>query len=302
MPLDQEISEAVGGGLERVLSDLVLLPVLPQSSRRNPPQTTTQEVRSLQPSTRPTGTTAGANPHRRSKRPLSSDDTQPHAKKRHQGIPGQLEEDSDQLEPTSEHPQDPTLTAPNVTHKPVSTLLSRVARNVIQEQKTIQQPSTIGPEPNLEPVQPQPEHFDPNASPVNPIAAKHGRRHDTDSLLSLSLTALRTYLGNQSATFMSESQHRLIVSVASKNYTVGVLPTGSGKSMAFELPPIFMGQTTIVAIPYRLIVSQVLEKAKERGLRAVHWNVKTSTSWTLPEDPVLIVVAFETLLNESFIE
>ena len=113
------------------------------------------------------------------------------------------------------------------------------------------------------------------------------------------LTALGVSRKDSSATFKSTFQMELLRSVLDRKYTVAVIPTGGGKSVAFEVPPAIQGQLTVAAFPYRVILAQVKENAETSGLAAEHWVVNT------PRDVNgvrLVLTQFETLTNTAFIE
>ena len=64
----------------------------------------------------------------------------------------------------------------------------------------------------------------------------------------------------------------LLESVVAGSYTIAVIPTGGGKSVAFEILPSFQQQITIAAFPYRVILCQALANAKRNRLAVEAWT------------------------------
>lgn len=112
------------------------------------------------------------------------------------------------------------------------------------------------------------------------------------------LLKLRNYRHDPVAEFKSMHQQLLLESVMSRSYTIGVMPTGAGKSIAYELPPTFQKQVTIVAIPYRAIISQVVQNAKKNGISAEVWHVKTPRNL---DSLRLVIMPFDSILTKEFI-
>lgn len=180
-----------------------------------------------------------------------------------------------------DHAQDGFRTEPTAPDHPTPNppLLSRAAQNDLQEQATIQQMSAMNLEPHDLPVQ-----------------SFHRSSIDSEELLQV----LRTYLGDQSAEFKSDAQEELVRSVSSGSHTLGVLPTGSGKSKAFELAAHLTKQSAIVAVPFRLIAAQVRQNTAARGLRTEQWTGDISAN-RLGGTAILILMAFETLTTDATI-
>lgn len=114
------------------------------------------------------------------------------------------------------------------------------------------------------------------------------------------LQALRKYLNDGSGNFKSLQQKMLLEFVERGKHSLAVLPTGSGKSLAFELPPTYTSKVTLVAIPYNVIVSQVIEKAKTHGVSVKFWEQKSLKE--LKDGVKMIVVTYNTLFADEFIE
>jgi len=108
---------------------------------------------------------------------------------------------------------------------------------------------------------------------------------------------LRRYLRDPHAQFRGK-QKELLKAMEGSQHIVAVLPTGAGKSVAYELPPLYRAQITIVGIPFRLIISQVVAKAEKRGFAAKVWYSRTPK--ILEPGLGLIIVPYETLLTDEF--
>ena len=113
------------------------------------------------------------------------------------------------------------------------------------------------------------------------------------------LVGLRTILQDDQATFKSTAQEDLVNATMSGNHAVAILPTGAGKSMAFEIPPVVRGALTIAIVPFKTIAAQILRDANLRGIRAELWR---STTVRETSQNKLIVMAVETATTEAFLE
>lgn len=128
---------------------------------------------------------------------------------------------------------------------------------------------------------------------------------DTDNLSSQTNfdleieVALQKLRRDLSATFKSPAQRELVTSVVSGRHTIGVLPTGGGKSLAFELPTLVKGQVTIAAFPYKVIVSQAAKNCNDRGVPYERWTSLDTRSTTTPK---LVLMAIETLVSFPMLE
>ena len=112
------------------------------------------------------------------------------------------------------------------------------------------------------------------------------------------LTALRELRRDPQAEFKSIEQRKLIDSILTRNHTLAVLPTGGGKSIAYELPPLCEGQLTIAAFPFRVLSSQAAQQCRERGMNFEHW---TSMDQRSVEGKRLVIMAIETLCTPNMI-
>lgn len=113
------------------------------------------------------------------------------------------------------------------------------------------------------------------------------------------LIALRRLRRDQLADFKSPEQRDLIMSVLEGNHTLGILPTGGGKSLTYELPPVCKGQLTIAAFPFRVLTSQAAQNCRDRGITFEQWTSKDQREI---EGKRLVLMAIETLLVNQVLE
>ena len=145
-----------------------------------------------------------------------------------------------------------------------------------------------------------------NNHPIPPPPSRpSGSVHATSRLLGLPplsslsteaeiLSVVQQLLCNDEIAFKSRQQRKLIESVIARKHTLAILPTGGGKSMAYEVPAASVGQLTIAAFPFKVLVAEAKEKCSQRGLAVEQW---TSDSTRLNIAQVrLVVMAIETLL------
>lgn len=114
------------------------------------------------------------------------------------------------------------------------------------------------------------------------------------------LQALRRYRRDPLANFKTLQQKKLLEFVQSQKHSLAVLPTGSGKSLAFELPPTYTSKITLVAIPYTVIVNQVIKNAKNHQVPVELWEQKSLRE--LKDSVRMIVVTYNTLFTDEFLE
>jgi hypothetical protein len=113
------------------------------------------------------------------------------------------------------------------------------------------------------------------------------------------LIALRELRRDPLANFKSQEQRDLVQSVINRKHTLAILPTGGGKSMAYELPPLCSGQLTIAAFPFRVLTSQAAKSCRDRGINFEQW---TSTAPRSIPGKRLLLMAVETLLSHSILK
>jgi len=103
------------------------------------------------------------------------------------------------------------------------------------------------------------------------------------------LLVLQKLRRDPSAEFKSPEQRKLVESVISGHHTIGILPTGSGKSLAYELPPICQGQLTIAVLPFKVLISQAEQNCVINDARFI-------------DEERLVIMAVETLLSSEMLK
>ncbi len=63
-------------------------------------------------------------------------------------------------------------------------------------------------------------------------------------------------------------QREIIESVLQRNHTLGILPTGGGKSVCFQVPGLILDGVSIVITPLIALMKDQVEQLKSRGIRA----------------------------------
>ena len=111
------------------------------------------------------------------------------------------------------------------------------------------------------------------------------------------LSALRLFLNDPSAEFMSPEQSRAItLAIHQQVNFLCVLPTGGGKSMIFMLASAIdpSHRVTVVIVPYISLLNDLLRRSQEAGLSASRWEPG------VPCDAKLVVVVTETAASRLF--
>ncbi len=67
-------------------------------------------------------------------------------------------------------------------------------------------------------------------------------------------------------------QEQLIASVLSGRDTVGIMPTGAGKSLTYQIPARLLGGTTLVVSPLIALMKDQVDALNEAGFRATYLN------------------------------
>src|ERR1700679_3687305 len=67
-------------------------------------------------------------------------------------------------------------------------------------------------------------------------------------------------------------QEAIIASVLAGNDTVAVMPTGSGKSLCYQLPALIKGGLTIVVSPLIALMKDQVDSLANRGISATFIN------------------------------
>jgi len=76
---------------------------------------------------------------------------------------------------------------------------------------------------------------------------------------------LKKYFGYDS---LKEEQEYIIDSVLSLSDTIGVLPTGFGKSLTFQIPALLFSDLTLVITPLISLMADQVKNLKKRGIKA----------------------------------
>ena len=63
-------------------------------------------------------------------------------------------------------------------------------------------------------------------------------------------------------------QSQIVDSVSSGRDTLGLMPTGGGKSICFQVPALVKGGLTLVVTPLISLMKDQVRHLKERGIRA----------------------------------
>ncbi|EPS37769.1 hypothetical protein H072_8519 [Dactylellina haptotyla CBS 200.50] len=85
--------------------------------------------------------------------------------------------------------------------------------------------------------------------------------------------------------------------VTGTSYLLIVLPTGGGKSLLFQLPSLLNGaRHTVVVIPFRALLDDMMQKCKDAGVPSSHWCLETANELMNP----LIFVGLEQVSGPEF--
>jgi len=83
------------------------------------------------------------------------------------------------------------------------------------------------------------------------------------------LDALRKYFGHES---FRPAQEELIDALLSGRDVMGVMPTGAGKSVCFQIPAMLMDGVTLVVSPLISLMKDQVFQLRSRGLPAAYIN------------------------------
>ena len=87
--------------------------------------------------------------------------------------------------------------------------------------------------------------------------------------LSDAVTSLRTHFGFDN---FREGQREVIDSILSGKDVVVVMPTGSGKSLCYQLPAMILDGVTLVVSPLIALMKDQVDALRARGLPATFIN------------------------------
>lgn len=117
---------------------------------------------------------------------------------------------------------------------------------------------------------------------------------------------LKYYFGYDS---LKEEQSKIIDSVLANNDTIGLLPTGYGKSICFNIPALLLDGLTLVITPLISLMQDQVKNLKNKFIKAEYINsLQTETEKNqiynkLLNDKIKILfVSGERLLNKRFID
>ncbi|KAH9833103.1 uncharacterized protein C8Q71DRAFT_713220, partial [Rhodofomes roseus] len=115
--------------------------------------------------------------------------------------------------------------------------------------------------------------------------------YDAPNPMSIARDLLRQGLNNPHASFISHAQYELVAcSLARDRNVIGILPTGGGKSMCYELPALlYQDQLSIVFVPFVSLIQDQIRRASERGVKAA----KFSQSSDPAKDLQILFVSWE---------
>lgn len=83
-----------------------------------------------------------------------------------------------------------------------------------------------------------------------------------DSSIDL-LSALRSHFGH---TAFRPGQEQVVTAVLSGVDVLAVMPTGSGKSLGYQLPAMMLGATTLVVSPLISLMKDQVDELSRRGI------------------------------------
>jgi len=107
---------------------------------------------------------------------------------------------------------------------------------------------------------------------------------------------------------LKEEQSKIVDSVINGNDTIGILPTGYGKSITFQLPALMLDGITLVITPLIALMQDQVMNLKRRGIKAEYINSLLDDYQTdkiyrdIKADRIkLLYVSAERLENKRFI-
>ena len=120
------------------------------------------------------------------------------------------------------------------------------------------------------------------------------------------LQALKYYFGYDS---FREGQQELIDSILSGRDTFGIMPTGAGKSLCYQIPALLMDGITIVVSPLISLMKDQVTALNQAGIHAAYLNSSLTQNQYFKALKLagngqykIIYVAPERLLTESFLD
>ena len=80
------------------------------------------------------------------------------------------------------------------------------------------------------------------------------------------LTRLRTHFGHSG---FREGQEEVVAAVLGGRDVLAVMPTGSGKSLGYQLPAVMLPGVTLVVSPLISLMKDQVDELNRRGIRSV---------------------------------
>ena len=118
--------------------------------------------------------------------------------------------------------------------------------------------------------------------------------------------ALKQYFGYDS---FREGQESLIDGILAGRDTLGIMPTGAGKSICYQVPALVMGKITLVISPLISLMKDQVSALNQAGVHAAYLNSSLTFSqyrkalqYAAQGRYTLIYVAPERLLTEDFLQ
>lgn len=71
-------------------------------------------------------------------------------------------------------------------------------------------------------------------------------------------------------------QEQVIASILAGDDTLALLPTGTGKSLCFQVPAVLLQKPTLVISPLLALMQDQVDQLTNRGMRSAHWSSLTS--------------------------
>lgn len=124
-------------------------------------------------------------------------------------------------------------------------------------------------------------------------------------MLPDTLKVLKKYFGYTS---FKEGQEQLIESILKARDTVGIMPTGGGKSLCYQIPALLLPGVTLVISPLISLMKDQVDSLNDAGISSAYIN--SSLSWGELEECLvlasrgkykLIYIAPERLASERFL-
>lgn len=133
-----------------------------------------------------------------------------------------------------------------------------------------------------------------------------GRRRNDSSLMSQANKILKQYFGYDS---FREGQEELVESILRGQDTFGIMPTGAGKSICFQVPALIMEGITLVISPLISLMKDQVEGLNQAGVHAAYLNssltagqYQKALGFAKEGRYKIIYVAPERLVTDSFLD